>query len=686
MGTGAQLARAQCPEVKSTCILILGRADMYKRLSLLTLGLLTVIIAAVNCAALRAQESNSPTGEEIQSFDSDVTVNPDSTLLVHETVTILALGARIKHGIYRDIPTRYNDRFGNPYAIHFEVSSVTREGQPEEFHLEKLSNGLRVEIGESSEVVPSGQHTYELTYTVDRELGFFPDHDELYWNVTGNGWIFPIQAVTTTVHLPKGIVQEAIITDAYTGRPGSVENESTASADNQSNVTFHTNHALSPHESMTFVVRWPKGFVSPPTDEQKHQYFLEDNRPIITGALGFVVLLIYYVVAWFMVGRNQARGAGGPSSEPPRGFSPAAVRCAWRAAFDRKVLIANLVDLAVKKRLAILEDVSGGFILGRLNPHETLPGARPGTDDRAAPAIAADEKLLLNKLVGEGDTIRLEPAHRVRVGGAVEALHQHLRTKLEMFYFLTNSRYLIPGLLISFATVARSGYLMQGVQIPLLLFLTAWVLLASMACLVLVTLAVAAWRNAVSNPHHAPTARKQAAILSAICLLFIIGELAGLGWIAWVASTGVLIFLILLVASNCAFHLLLKLSNRADRGLMDQIEGLRQFMTTTELTRRDVRTPFKSAPILFERLLPYAMALNLEKVWCEKFAAALTQTTLGKPADYSPAWYSGPAWDRIFPADFANSLGNSFSRAISSSSGSLGANSGGSGPSGSGGG
>ena len=146
-----------------------------------------------------------------------------------------------------DFPTRYNDQFGNPYTIHFDVvSSGARRPARGLPPAHRLSNGLRIYMGNSGELFRPGEHTYELTYTVDRAIGFFPDHDELYWNVTGNGWIFPVQEASATVHLPQGIAREAILLDAYTGRQGSAETAYKASADNQSNVTFRTTRALGP--------------------------------------------------------------------------------------------------------------------------------------------------------------------------------------------------------------------------------------------------------------------------------------------------------------------------------------------------------------------------------------------------------------------------------------------------------
>jgi hypothetical protein len=298
----------------------LGTANMCKRSYYLAVALYAIFTWSFTAVMPAQEAAPTPSSEQILSYDSDITVNPDSTLLVRETIKVRALGAQIKNGIYRDFPTHYHDRFGTPYIIHFEVVSLQRDGQPEDFHLRKLANGLRIHMGKSSEIVPPGEHTYELTYTVNREMGFFPDYDELYWNATGNGWIFSIQQASATVHLPKGISREAILLDAYTGPPDSAEASYTASADGQSNATFRTTRVLGPYEGLTLVARWPKGFVHPPTDEQRHRYFLEDNRTNFIVLVGLMVILVYYGAAWYLAGRDLARGEFVPDLIHPGDF------------------------------------------------------------------------------------------------------------------------------------------------------------------------------------------------------------------------------------------------------------------------------------------------------------------------------------------------------------------------------
>ena len=84
----------------------------------------------------RAQAQASPfTSEEILDYHSDIRVQQDASLLVRETIRVRSAGVEIQHGIYRDFPTRYKDRLGNRYVIHFEVVEVSRDGQPEKFHV-----------------------------------------------------------------------------------------------------------------------------------------------------------------------------------------------------------------------------------------------------------------------------------------------------------------------------------------------------------------------------------------------------------------------------------------------------------------------------------------------------------------------------------------------------------------------
>ena len=231
------------------------------------------------CAAVltppQSAAQDLPSGpEQILSFLSEITVSTDGSVQVHETIKVRAAGEQIKRGIYRDFPTDYRDRLGNRYVVGFEMLDAMRDGQAENYRVEGRDNGKRVYLGRKSFLLSPGEYTYSITYRTTRQLGFFPDHDELYWNVTGNGWVFPIERATAVVHLPAGIQPTAILLDGYTGPQGSLGKAFEGSVDPQGHPTFTTTNPLAPTEGLTIVVSWPKGFIAPPTRDMKIRWFL----------------------------------------------------------------------------------------------------------------------------------------------------------------------------------------------------------------------------------------------------------------------------------------------------------------------------------------------------------------------------------------------------------------------------
>src|ERR1700722_3669190 len=156
------------------------------------------------CAFLRIVPAAAQS-ERILNFQSDIRVQTDASMQVTETITVVSAGNQIRHGIYRDFPTHYKDRLGNNYVVGLDVTGVTRDGRAEDFHIEDYANGKRIYIGSANFLLPSREHTYKLSYSTTRQIGFFGDHDELFWNVTGNGWIFSIDHSSATVRLPGNV-------------------------------------------------------------------------------------------------------------------------------------------------------------------------------------------------------------------------------------------------------------------------------------------------------------------------------------------------------------------------------------------------------------------------------------------------------------------------------------------------
>ncbi len=123
--------------------------------------------------------------ERILSFHSEIRVMASGMIEVTETIKVRAEGKRIRRGIYRDFPTEYTDRYGNEYEVAFEPYAVLRNDRGEAFHTQPIRGGVRTYFGRSDRFVEHGVHTYTFRYEASRMLGFFDEHDELYWNVTG---------------------------------------------------------------------------------------------------------------------------------------------------------------------------------------------------------------------------------------------------------------------------------------------------------------------------------------------------------------------------------------------------------------------------------------------------------------------------------------------------------------------
>jgi hypothetical protein len=379
--------------------------------------------------------------ERILNFQSDVLVRQDGWIEVTETITVRAEGARIQRGIYRDFPAEYKDSYGNSHVVAYQPLSVLRNDAPEAFHSEQLSNGLRTYFGSADRYLDHGVHVYSYRYRANRMLGFFESHDELYWNATGNEWAFPIDKTTAAVSLDFAAAAETTgeatihSVDAYTGPMGARGKDYTVRPEGAAKVTFSVDRTLQPHEGLTIVVGWPKGFVQEPGRTQRLTWLLKDNLNLIVAGAGFVALLIYFIPVWRKFGRDPEPGLIVTRYEPPKGFSPASLRYIQQMNYDNKVMTSAVLNLAVKGYLRI---ESG-------EKKHTLFKTDPGKN---ASPLATGEKALYQKLFEDGDELLLDDEFHERIGGARIA---HMRALMKDYggrYFRTNGLWSLPGFVI----------------------------------------------------------------------------------------------------------------------------------------------------------------------------------------------------------------------------------------------
>lgn len=380
--------------------------------------------------------------ERITSFASDIVVNFDGTMSVSETIEVLSEGDAIVYGIVREFPTYYRASRGinYNYSVPFIVKAIGHNGKSSPFRVEEAFNGKRVYIGSGDSKINPGMHTYTIAYETNRQIGFFKDHDELYWNVTGNGWRLPIDKATARVQLPEGVPMHATTAEGYTGPQGAQDQHYTSTIEHNT-IIFSTTQALRPHEGLTIVVTFPKGFVTAPSLFQKVQWFFQDNK-IYLFVGSCLVFLLGLLIAGFIIARRKNKpGTVIPLFYPPKDMPPSAVGTMEHMTFDNKLLSADIVDLAVRGFITIAYDqgafLSGGTYTLTLN------------DQKDAGALekksSAYDKELLAALFKQDKSIIISNKNNANVAAALKKCkaynREHLKPYVTELTMLTYSSY-----------------------------------------------------------------------------------------------------------------------------------------------------------------------------------------------------------------------------------------------------
>lgn len=602
------------------------------------LALLNTLAASLVVAVLLLAPASARADERILAFNATVEVAPDGELTVTESIRVRAEGNQIRRGIYRDIPLVFETADGRRAQAGFDLVSVTRDGEEDGYSVNRGGSGVRIYIGREDVFLQPGIYTYTIVYRTDRQIRFFETHDEVYWNATGNEWGFPIDRAVARVVLPSG----ATISDyaAYTGAYGATGRDATARVeDGGDSVLFVSTRPLAPREGLTVVVEMPKGVVAPPTAEQQFGYFIEDHLAEIVGSIGLALVLVYYIAAWWRVGRDPPKGVIFPRFEPPADLSPALVNYVHNKGFGDggwRALSAAALSLAVKGRL-MLEDLTGDLRLIR-----KVRGKGAG--------LPRGEAALDRWLAGQGGELTVSKAN----GTSVQALGSSFRDAIEgenrNKYFKHNYLYVIPGVVLSVVTIfllLAAGNLTDnqiGMMVPIL-----------MVSFVVVVLSV----------NFGKAVRRSSGLPLRIIMVLVVFSFLTLGQVvgafAVLQLDGEIPLLPLLAIGlfgvNVLFYFLIGAPTALGRAAMDEIEGLKMYLEVAEKDRMNMQGAPEMSPSHFETLLPYAVALDVEKPWSKAFEAwLLTAAGAAVAASYAPTWYSGRSFDT---RNIAGTLGKS---------------------------
>jgi uncharacterized membrane protein YgcG len=514
---------------------------------------------------------------KIDGFDANIIVRPDGVVDVTERIQVNFIGSW--NGLIREIPIQYVTPQGMNYSLLLRVKKITDEsGNPLKYEgsRERHYRQLKIYVPNARDIT----RTIVIEYTVANALRFFEDHDELYWNVTGDEWDVPIRSASATVALPDGATN--LRTNAFTGAYGSRAGNAEARVDGN-RIYFRTTRPLGYHEGLTVAVAFDKGVVREPSAAAKVVMFLESNWPLAAP----IVALVIMFWLWWTRGRDPRLRPIAVRYEPPDQLSPGEVGTLMDDSADMRDVTATLVDLAVR-----------GFVVIQEHTTERMMGLWQDQDysyilkkNRSEwGTLKAHEQLLLSGIFS--------------AGSAGETV---LMSSLENRFYKTLAP--IKNSLLN-SLVAHRYY------------------------------------------GRRPDTTRYAYIVLGLVLGFLIAW--GGGFFGGILGMQPLPYILAGVATGaviCIFGWFMPARTTEGTRALESVLGFEDFLDHVEADRfnRVIKTPD-----MFEKFLPYAMALNVEKNWSRAF-----QDIYREP----PSWYQGSYGPHFYPAGFVQNLNTMSTRA-----------------------
>ena len=608
--------------------------------------------------------------ERIYTHHSDIVVDTSGVINITEKIRIYANGDLFKRGITRSLPNTRSDRDGNRIKMKYSILEVYKDGEKENFFTEKEGDFNVLYVGDKNKMLSPGYYDYEIIYETAGQIGFFEEYDELGWNVNGESDL-PVDLVSCEVRLPNNA--RIISHRCYTGTLGATDSNCTSESDN--NGVFRASASnLQPNEMLTVYVGFEKGIVHQPivkeTTLSRFLSWLDRMGLTFMSWIIMVPLFLYYIITWFKRGKDLPKPVAIPQFTPPNDISPASVGMIYNEAFDFSLISTSIINLAVKGFLRI-EEVERKGILSFGAKNYKLVKLKDAESN-----LPSEEAIVMKYLFDKGDEITLGEKYNSKVQTMLSSYQMDLQSQHKETFAEGKNHILkiIPWIVLILYFVLLFYY---GRTVPIEFFVT----FAQFAILtfVIVTLILAI----ISSIRK----RKLKKINSIRLSMALIVGVIGLFWnhpASQFSSTALAVFIgapVLIIAHILYSYLIV----RPGKKLLDlqaDIEGLKMYISLAEEKQIQFFNPPKVTPEVFEKLLPFAIALKTEKVWGDKFEKTLLQS-MQSVDSYAPVWYSGSS---IHPAHFTSNLQQSLTSNIQRSGTSPNSSSGGNWSSGSSGG
>ncbi len=383
------------------------------------LCLLAFLLSFLTLPCVIANAAPALQDEKITNFDADITIAKNGDADITEKITVNALNIQVRHGIFREIPKYYMDAAGNKIPLILQFGSITQDGKVAKFKRTDDSNYFRVQIGEANNYVIPGTHQYSITYTVKNSIWRGADHDEFYWNVTGNGWPFYIDEATVRLNFPDGV--NILGSAVYTGKDGSQAVDANADYKDK-HFSAYTTRMLAPREGMTIAVAIPKNSIG---ESSKFYLIVAALGYWVYYALFLMIIISYIAITWFLFGREKP-GVIIPRFEPPANMSPDDVCYIVNQGYNDKTFATYIIAAASAGAINIKEDEEHKLTILTKNQNFLTPQPKENEksqnfQDILSSLFSDTNAYILKKRVDRNDPnlkpLRsLKKIHRARLG------------------------------------------------------------------------------------------------------------------------------------------------------------------------------------------------------------------------------------------------------------------------------
>lgn len=521
-------------------------------------GNIQIHVDSVNGVNVTTNSTFSSASEYIQSYNVESDIHTDGSVGMTERIQYVFPTPR--HGILRQIPYIKTNSDGKKFRMTIDAVSVKDDAEAAyPFTTSDDGTSLTVKIGDPDKTI-SGSHWYVISYTVRGALTYFSDHDELYWNATGNTWPVPIASATMQVKLPENAADADITSACFTGSMGSTEKKCSAGTKNHT-VNIETTQPLQSEEGLTVVVGFPKHIAAVLDPIEEVSFFSTLTGKIVLIGICIAVLL-WYIIApiivvwkWWTGGRDPKPAMGEvkawfspPKTPTGRDLTPAETGGLIDETVNIRDIYGTIIDLARRGYIKITETSKGKF---------TLTKEKSWDDSVTLPF----ERTLLAGIFKSGDSVKLSDLN------LTETIHT-----------VSNTLY---------TSLVSDGFFPKNPQTIRIWFIVIAVL------------------SAISfNP------------------------------------------VLLLVSLTFGLHMPRKTLFGSEQAAVAR--SLKNFLSS-----QDKQLAFQAKnQMMFEKLLPYAIAFGVEVIWAKRFSDMVLK---------SPGWYESGTGGRFNSVIFAQSLGRGYS-------------------------